>query len=116
MELSPQQELLEEVAEANWLLQRIWQLVEGVQHQTWRMATEAERVEVWRELQELQEEAEEHQDESSKDSESSGSWRMESEEPEEWGLERWRSTVDLESEGSELEVEKVVEEEEMTLQ
>ena len=72
-------------------------------------------MEVQRELQELQEEAEEHQDESSEHSESSGSWRMDLEEPEEWGLERWRSTVDLESEGLDLEGEKVVEEE-MTLQ
>ena len=29
-ELSPQQELLEEVAETNWLLRKVWQLVEGV--------------------------------------------------------------------------------------
>ena len=35
---------------------------------------------------------------------------------EERDLERWRSTMDLESEGSEPEVVKVVEEEEMTLQ
>ena len=41
-ESSPQQELLEEVAEANWLLHRIWQSVEGVWNQTWRMATEVE--------------------------------------------------------------------------
>ena len=47
---------------------------------------------------------------------------MELGEPEEWELEKWRSTVDLESEGSEgsePEVEKEVEkevEEEMTLQ
>ena len=76
---------------------------------------EAERAEVWRELEELQGEAEGHRNESSKDSESYGSWRMESEEPE---LERWRSPMDLESEGpegSEPEVEKEVEEE-MTLQ
>ena len=52
-ELSPQQELLEEVAEANWLLRKIWQSVEGVRHQTWRMAVEAERAEIQRELQEL---------------------------------------------------------------
>ena len=75
------------------------------------MTAEAERMEVWRELQELQEEAEGYHNESSEDSESSGSWRTESEEPEERSLERWRSTVDLESEGSKLEGEKVVEEE-----
>ena len=114
MELSPQQELLEEVAEANWLLHKLWQSVEGVCQQTWRMAMEAERKEVWRELQELQEEAEGYRDESSEDSDSSGLWRTESEELEERNSERWRSTVDLESEGSELEVEKEVEEE-MTL-
>ena len=80
------------------------------------MATEAERAEVRRELERLQEEAEGHCDESSEDSESSGSWRMELEEPE-WESERWRSPVDLESEGlegsegSEPEVEKVVEDE-----
>ena len=112
-ELSPQQELLEEVAEANWFLCKIWQSVEGVRHQTQRMAVEAERAEIQRELQELQEEGEGQQDESSEDSESSGSWRTETEEPD---SERWRSTVDLESEGSEPEVEKAVEEEEMTLQ
>ena len=119
-ESSPQQELLEEVAEANWLLHRIWQSVEGVRNQTWRMAAEVERAEIRRELEGLQEEAENHCDESSEDSESS-SWRMESEEPEERESEKWRSTVDLESEGSEgsePEVEKEVEEEvdEMTLQ
>ena len=90
-------------------------MVEGVRQQTRRMAAEAERMEVWRDLQELQEEAEGHRDESSDDSESSGSWRTESEESEEWNSERWRSTVDLESEGSEAEGEKIVEEE-MTLQ
>ena len=114
-ELSPKQELLEEVAEANWLLRRIWQSVEGVQQQTQRIAMEAERTEVWRELQELEEEAKGHHDESSDDSESSDSWRTESEEPEERSSERWRSTVDLESEGSEPEGEREVEEE-MTLQ
>ena len=114
-ELSLQQELLKEVAEANWLLHKIWQLVEGVRQQTQRMAAEVERMEVRRELQELQEEAEGHHDESSKDSESSGSWRMETEELEERSLERWRSTVDLKSEGSEPEGEREVEEE-MTLQ
>ena len=120
-ELSPQQELLEEVTEANWLLRKIWQSVEGVWNQTQRMAMEAERVEIRRELEELQDEAEGHRDESSKDSESSGSWRMEPDELEEQELERWRSSVDLElegsegSEGSEPEVEKEVEEE-MTLQ
>ena len=35
-ESDSQLELLEEVAEANWLLCRIWQLVEGVRFQTWR--------------------------------------------------------------------------------
>ena len=75
---------------------------------------EVERAEVQRELQELHEEAEEHRNESSEDSKSSGLWRTDSEEPEERGSERWRSTVDLESEGSGL-VEKEVEEE-MTLQ
>ena len=115
METSPQQDLLEKVAEANWLLQRIWQSVEGVRLETRRMATEVERMEVRRELQELQEEAEGHRNESSEDSKSSGLWRMDSEEPEERGSERWRSTVDLESKGSEPEVEKEVEEE-MTLQ
>ena len=133
MESSTQQELLEEVAEANWLLRKIWQSVEGVQNQTRRMAAEAERVEVRRELEELQEEAEGHCDESSEDSESLGLWRTELGEPEERESEKWRSTVDLESEkwrstvdlesegleGSEPEVEKEVEkevEEEMTLQ
>ena len=114
-EISLQQELLEEVAEANWLLQRIWQSVEGVRYQTWRLAMEAERMEVQRELQELQEEAEEHWEESSDDSESLGSWRTDSEEPGERSSERWRSTVDVESEGSELEGEKEVEDQ-MTLQ
>ena len=89
--------------------------MEGVRQQTRRMAAEVERAEVWRELQELQEEAERYRDESSEDSESLGSWRMDLEESEERSLERWRSTVDLESEGLELEVEKEVEEE-MTLQ
>ena len=41
-EMSPQQEPLEEVAEANWLLHKIWQSVEGVWNQTWRMARELE--------------------------------------------------------------------------
>ena len=72
MELSPQHELLEEVAEANWLLRRIWQSVEGVRNQTRRMAVGVERAELWRELEGLQEEADNHHDESSKDSESSG--------------------------------------------
>ena len=74
-ELSPQQELLEEVTEANWLLHKIWQSVEGVWNQTRRMAAEAERAEVRRELEELLEEAEGHRDGSSEDSELSGSWR-----------------------------------------
>ena len=129
MELSPRQELLEEVTEANWLLRKIWQSVEGVWIQTRRMAVEVERVEVWRELEELQEEAEGLRNESSKDSESSGSWRMASEETEERESEQWRSTVDLEleelgeseeSEGSEPEVEKEMDkevvDEDMTLQ
>ena len=76
---------------------------------------EAERTEVQRELQELQEEAEGHCDKLSEDSESLGLWRMESEESEEQSSERWRSTVDLESEGLDPEGEKIVEEE-MTLQ
>ena len=114
-ELSPQQELLEEVAEANWLLRRIWQSVEGVWQQTQRMAAEVERTEVQRELQELQEEAEGHRDESSKDSESLGLWRTESEESEERNSERWRSTVDLELEGLDPEGEKTVEDQ-ITLQ
>ena len=129
MELSPQQDLLEEVAEANWLLHRIWQSVEGVRYQTRRLAVEAERAEVWRELEKLWEEAEGLRDESSEDSESSGSWRTASEERE---SEQWRSTVDPESEelgeseesegseGLEPEVEKEMDkevvEEEMTLQ
>ena len=131
LELSPQQDLLEEVAEANWLLHKIWQSVEGVQNQTQRMAAEVERVEVWRELEELREEAEGHCNESSKDSDSSGSWRTESEEMEERESEQWRSTMDLEleelgsskgseeSEGSEPEVEKEMDkevDEDMTLQ
>ena len=135
MELSPQQDLLEEVAEANWLLRRIWQSVEGVRYQTQRLAVEVERVEVQRELEELREEAEGLRDKSSEDSESSGSWRMASEEPEERESEQWRSTVDLESEelgelgelgeseeleGSEPEVEKEMDkevvDEDMTLQ
>ena len=120
MELSPQQELLEEAAEANWLLCKIWQSVEGVQYQTWRMAVEAERVEVQRELEELWEEAEGLRDKSSEDSESSGSWRTASEETEERESEQWRSTVDLESEesgeleeseGSEPEVEREMDKE-----
>ena len=105
-EFSPQQDLLEGVAEANWLLRKIWQSVEGVRNQTRRMAVEAERAEVRRELEGLQEEADEHCDESSEDSDSSGLWRMELEETEE-------------SEGSELEVEKEMDkeavDEEMTL-
>ena len=72
-ELSPQQDLLEEVTEANWLLRKIWQSVEGVWNQTWRIAAEAQRGEVQRELEELQGEAVGHHDESSEDSESSGS-------------------------------------------
>ena len=75
------------------------------------MATEAERAEVWRELEGLQEEAEGHCNKSSQDSKSSGSWRIESEELEERESERWRSPADLQSEGSEPEVEKVVEDE-----
>ena len=96
--------------------------VEGVQNQTRRMAVEAERAEVWRELEELQEEAEGHCDESSEDSESSGSWRTGSKETEERESERWRSPMDLELEGLEglePEVEKDIEkevEEKMTLQ
>ena len=81
IELSPQQELLEEVTEANWLLQCMWQLVEGIWHQTWRLAIEMERTEVWRELQELQEEADGHHEEFT------GSWRTDLEEPEEWSGE-----------------------------
>ena len=89
------------------------------------MAPEAERAEVRRELEGLQEEANKQRDESSEDLESLGSWRTESGEPEERELEKWRSTVDPESEelegseGLEPEVEKEVEkevEEEMTLQ
>ena len=119
-ELSPQQELLEEVAEANWLLHKIWQSVEGVRYQTRRMAVEAERAEVWRELEELWEEAEGLRDKSSEDSESSGLWRMALEETEERESERWRSIMDLEleesgelkeSEGSEPEVEKEMDKE-----
>ena len=97
-ELSPQQDLSEEVAEANWLLRRIWQSVEGVRYQTRRLAVEAERAEVRRELEELREEAEGLCDKSSEDSESSGLWRMASKEPEERESEQWRSTVDPESE------------------
>ena len=130
-ETGPQQELLEEVAEANWLLRKIWQSVEGVRHQTRRMAVEAERAEVWRELEELREEAEGLRDESREDSESSGSWRTASEETEEQKSEQWRSTVDLEleesgsSEGSEpeglepeveKEMDKDIVDEDMTLQ
>ena len=70
-------------------------------------------MEVQRKLEELQEEAEDHCVESSKDSESSGSWRMGSEEIEEWESEQWRSTMDPESERSE-EVDNEVEE--ITLQ
>ena len=131
-ELSPQQELLEEVAEANWLLRKIWQLVEGVQYQTRRMAVEAERAEVQRELEELWEEAKGLRDESSEGSESSGSWRTASKEPEERESEQWRSTVDPELEESgesedledleglepevEKEMDKEVVDEDMTLQ
>ena len=125
-ESGPQQELLEEVAEANWLLRKIWQSVEGVPYQTWRMAVEVERAEVWRELEELREEAEGLRNESSEDSESSGSWRTALEEMEERESEQWRSTMDLEleelgeSEGSEPEVEKEMDkevvDEEMTLE
>ena len=99
-ESGPQLELLEEVAEANWLLHRIWQSVEGVRFQTRRMAMEVERAEVWRELEELWEEAEGLCDESSEDSESSGSWRTVLKEPEERESEQWRSTVAPESEES----------------
>ena len=125
MESGPQLELLEEVTEANWLLHKIWQSVKGVRIQTRRMATEVERAEVRRDLEELREEAEGLHDESSEDSESSGSWRMESEETEEWESEQWRSTMDPESEesgsseGSEPEVEKEMDkevDEEMMLQ
>ena len=132
MESSHQQELLEEVAEANWLLRKIWQSVEGVRYQTQRMAVEAERAEVWRELEELWEEAEGLRNESSEDSESSGLWRTVSKEPEQRESEQWRSTVDLEleesgaledleeSEGSEPEVQKEMDkevvDENMTLQ
>ena len=87
---------------------------------------EAERPEVWRELEELREEAEGLCDESSKDSESSGLWRMVLGESEEQKSKQWRSTVDLESEelrsleGSEPEVEKEMDkeivEEDLTLQ
>ena len=83
--------------------------MEGVRYKTRRLAAEAERTEAQRELQELQEEAEGHHNESSDDSESLGSWRTYLEEPEEWSSERWRSTVDVESEGSEPEGEKEVE-------
>ena len=83
MESGPQLELLEEIAEANWLLRKIWQLVDGVRYQTRRLAVEAERPEVRRELEELWEEAEGLRNESSEDSESSGSWRTASEESEE---------------------------------
>ena len=111
-ELSPQQELLEEVAEANWLLRKIWQLVEGVRYQTRRMAVEAERVEVRRELEELQEEAEGLRNESSEESESSGSWRTASKGLEERESEQWRSTVDPKSEElGESEVEKEMDKE-----
>ena len=71
--------------------------MEGVRHQTQILATEVERTKVQRELQELQEEAKGHQEESSVDSESLGSWRIDLEEPEERSLERWRSTLELES-------------------
>ena len=91
--------------------------MEGVQIQTQRMAVEAERAEVQRELEELWEEAKGLRDESSEDSESSGLWRTASEELEERKSEQWRSTVDLEleesgsSEGLEPEVEKEMDEE-----
>ena len=119
MVLSPQQELLKEVTEANWLLCKIWQSVEGVRIQTQRMAAEVER-------EELREEVEGLRDESSEDSESSGLWRTGSEETEERESERWRSTVDPESEESgsseglepevEKEMDKEVVDEDMTLQ
>ena len=125
-ELGPQQELLEDVAEANWLLCMIWQSVEGVKIQTRRMAAEVERAEVRRELEELREEAKGLRNKSSKDSESSGSWRMGTEETEERESERWRSTMNPELEelgsleGLELEVEKEMDkeivDEDMTLQ
>ena len=41
-------------------------IVEGIRHQTWRLAAEAERTEVQRELQELQEEAKGHHKEDRK--------------------------------------------------
>ena len=78
------------------------------------MAVEAERAEVRRELEELQEEAKGHCNESSKDLELSGLWRTGLEETEERESERWRSPMDLESEGpegSEPEVEKEVDKE-----
>ena len=93
-ESSPQQELLEEVAEANWLLRKIWESVEGVRYQTQRMAMEAERAEVRRELVEVREEAKGLHDESSEESESSGLWWTASKEPEERESEQWKSTVD----------------------
>ena len=111
-EFGPQQELMEEVAETNWLLRQMWRSVEGVRHQTRRMAEEMERAEVQRELEGLREEADQHREDSSEDSESSGSWRTDSEETEERSSERWRSTVDLDLEPErEREVEEV-----MTLQ
>ena len=70
---------------------------------------EMERMEVQRELQELQAEADGRRKELSKDLESSGSWRTNSEEPEEQILERWRSTMELESKGSGSEGEKEAE-------
>ena len=79
------------------------------------MAAEIERMEVQRELQELQAEADGHREESSEDLESSGSLRTDLEKPEGWSLERWRSTVELESEGSGPEGEKKVESQ-MTVQ
>ena len=77
---------------------------------------ETERMEIQRELQELQEEeAKGHCKESSIDSESLGSWRTDSEEPEEQSSERWRFTMELESEGLGPEGEKEVESQ-MTMQ
>ena len=117
-ESGPQLELLEEVAEANWLLRRIWHSVEGVRYQTRRMAVEVERVKVRRELEELREEAEGLCDESSEDSESSGLWKTASKELEgesnQWDPEPEESgeSEDMEeSEGSELEVEKEMDKE-----
>ena len=93
----------------------MWQSVEGIRHQTRRLAAEAERPEVQRELQELQGKAKGHREELSIDSESLGSWRTDLEEPEERSLERWRSTVELELEELGPEGEKEVESQ-MTIQ